>query len=176
MDENENVQVITPEVMTSSRPSESSCVRLKEQKIREYYQGEPLAERMVSEDMSVETLMQKLVVELMKESDSMVGNRAIADENGDIERSTVIGAKRSEILKETMKTVMAKREFEASNSIDVDSPSMRIVFSYFIDKCRESFNKSGMSSEISDVFFRNLTDLCSDWKKDLKRKIAELKT
>jgi len=106
----------------------------------------------------------------------MVGNRAIADENGDIERSTVIGAKRSEILKETMKTVMAKREFEASNSIDVDSPSMRIVFSYFIDKCRESFNKSGMSSEISDVFFRNLTDLCSDWKKDLKRKIAELKT
>lgn len=177
MDEKNESQAITPEVINALPvKSQSKMTSLRDQKIREHYGEETLAEKMRSEDISVDSLLRDLLVELARETDNLAGNRALADENGEIERSTVISTKRAEMITQTIKTIMAKKEFEATNSIDVDSPSMRIVFKYFIEKCKESFQKAGLSQEISEVFFRNLTELCSDWKKELRRKIAELKT
>lgn len=184
MDETNSCQVITPEVISSlsvpekasviSAPSEQ--IKLRDQKIREYYKGETLTEKMLSDDISVESLIRCLLAEFSREADNLAGNQMMATENGNIESSTVISSKRVEIIEKTIKAIMAKKEFEATNSIDVDSPSMRIVFRYFMSKCQESFGKAGMGSDISDVFFRNMNDVMANWKRDIKKQIAEIKS
>lgn len=174
MDEDKNV--IVPDVVGVSKTT-SKGLEYHEKRIQEHYHGETLSDMVAAENISTESLIKSLLLELTREIDNLAGNRVIATENGDVESSTVISAKRTEIIDRMIKAIMSKKEFEASTSIDVESPSMRIVFQYFLEKSQESFTKAGMTSDISDVFFRNFMDICGNtWKKDLKKRIAEIKT
>lgn len=173
--ENTDVTVVTPDKVYYEKPNSQKLAYHAEQ-IRKHYAGESISDLMKSEGISTETLMDRLMEEFAREIDNLAGNRVIATENGENESSTVISTKRTEIIDRYIKAQMAKKEFEASTSIDVESPSMKIIFLYFLEKCQESFDKAGMNSEISDVFFRNFNDICKDtWKKDIKRRIAEIK-
>lgn len=159
-----------------SKPGEDK-LSYHEKGIRTHYNGESLTELIDDDEISSEILIKSLLKELTREIDNLAGNRVVAQENGELEKATIISAKRTEMVDRAIKAIMAKKEFEATTSIDVESPSMRVVFQYFLEKCQESFAKSGMNSEISDTFFRNFNDICgSTWKKELKRRIAEIKS
>jgi len=177
---NETVEVMEsvtiPDKVDLTKVSVSKQLAFRDQKIRDHYKGDTLTELINSDDLSVEDLMRALLSEILREADNLAGNRVIADENGNIESSTVISAKRVEIVEKALKAIMSKKEFEAQNSIDVESPSMKIVFRYFLEKCQESFDKAGMSADISDTFFRCFNDVSTLWKKELKKRIAEIKT
>lgn len=177
---NENVpgtEVIVPDRVDMSKTC-SKNAEYHEKRIRQHYSNGPSLSELTSlDDISTEVLMKSLLGEFAREIDNLAGNNTIAIENGDIEASTIIATKRAEIVDRLYKAVMTKKEFEASTSLDVESPSMRVVFQYFLEKSQESFDRAGMTSEISDVFFRNFNDICgSTWKKELKRRIAEIKS
>jgi len=169
--------VVVASVETDLIKSGSDSLSCHEKGIRTHYNGDTLTDLINSDEISTETLIRSLLVELAREIDNLAGNRVIATENGEFEKATIISSKRTEMVDRAIKAIMAKKEFEANTSIDVESPSMRIVFQYFLEKCQESFAKAGMNSEISDTFFRNFNDICgSSWKKELKRRIAEIKS
>lgn len=175
--ENPSTEIIQPEVMTAvEKKSDLSAVSLREQKIKEHYQGGlTLSEKIRSEGLSVEELLQSLISEYCREVDNMAGNQILATENGLNESSSVISAKRVEMIDRLFKAMMTKKEFENTSSIDVDSPSMKVIWRYFMVKCQESFTKAGFKTEVSDIFFRTLTEVMADWRKDIKRLIAETK-
>ena len=176
MENNETTTVVVADKIDLTRQNTSDKLSYHEKRIREHYNGDSLTDQINNDEINTETLIRCLLLEMAREIDNLAGNRVIATENGDIESSTIISAKRSEMVDRTIKAIMTKKEFEASTSIDVESPSMRVVFQYFLEKCQESFNKAGMNSEISDVFFRNFNDICGGtWKKDIKKRIAEIK-
>lgn len=171
---------ITDAVVVSGKKdlaASSDKIAYHEKRIRTHYNGDSLADMINNDDISTESLIRSLLLELAREIDNLAGNRIIATENGELEKATIISSKRTEMVDRAIKAIMAKKEFEATTSIDVESPSMRVVFQYFLEKCQESFAKSGMNSEISDTFFRNFNDICgATWKKELKRRIAEIKS
>ena len=167
----QNLAVVSPE--------EISCQivgSVRDGKIAAAYKGSSsVCSRMENPDSSVEEIMQALLYEFAREIDKLAGNERLAIDNGEIEKATVISVKRAEIIDKMVKAFMSKKEFDSSTSIDVESPSMRVIFRFFLEKCQESFEKSGMSAEVSNLFFRNLTDVTTNWKKDLKRRIVEMR-
>lgn len=155
---------------------QSFGVEYKRRKIKEFYDGQSLGERLASKELTLEDILDSLVAEYIREIDNLAGNIIMADDIGNIEASSVISAKRADIVDKMMKAFMARKEFDAQSSIDVNSPSMKIIWRFFMMKCQESFAKSGFSTEISNIFFQNLTEVMGDWRKELKRQIAEIKT
>lgn len=176
----ENCIVLPPE--TSAVPykknqKENAQVVLRDQKISQHYGGREnsLASRASSGSFSGEELLRDLVTELFKEIDNLAGVQVMATENGDLQATTIIASKRTEIIDRAIKAIMHKKEFEAQNSIDIESPSMMIVFRYFLEKCNEAFRMAGFNEDTTNPFFHCFNDVVKEWKKELKKRIAELK-
>jgi hypothetical protein len=177
----ENCVVLAPETATvpyKKNQKESGQVVLRNQKIADHYGGKEnsLTSRAYSGNFSGEELLRDLVTELFKEIDNLAGVQMMATENGDLQASTIIATKRTEIIDRAIKAIMHKKEFEAQNSIDVESPSMLIVFSYFLEKCNDAFALAGFNEDTKNPFFHAFNDCVKEWKKELKKRILELKT
>lgn len=143
--------------------------------VREYHGGfeslvDALAER--GED-TLEGRIEALVHEIMQEAEHLLGNELVATEDGNLRDATIISTKRADILEKALKAVMAKQVFEREHGVDVESPSMRIVFEFFLHKVRQSFARLGYGDEVVDTFLRTLMASMANWKKELK---AELKS
>jgi len=65
-------------------------------------------------------------------------------------------------------------EHDREAGIDLDSPSMIVVFRFFMSKVKDVFGKMGMDAEASDVFFRVLGTEMDNWKRELHEKLEEL--
>jgi len=115
-----------------------------------------------------------LIQELIGETDSLLGNRELAQSDGNIRDASVISSKRAEALERVLKALQAKREFEKESGIDVDSPSVLVIYTHFMKKANEAFANSGLGREISDLFFRQLSQSLANWKADLKKEFADI--
>lgn len=175
-----NCVVLSPtsELTVDRQVKKSVQVALRDDKISSHYGGseKTLTHMANSGDFSGEELLRHLVTELFREVDNLAGAQVMATENSDLQTSTIISAKRTEIIDRAIKAIMHKKEFEAQNSIDVESPSMFIIFRYFIEKCREAFVLAGFNDNTTNPFFHAFNQVTPEWKKELKKRIAELKT
>lgn len=110
-----------------------------------------------------------LVDEVIKESDHLLGNELIATQNGNLRDASVISFKRAEVLEKAIRAIQSKREFERDNGkgIDLTSPTMEVVFRFFLNKVKETFERIGAPSEMTDLFFRTMETVTQDWKKEL---------
>ncbi len=116
------------------------------------------------------------IKEVVRETDHLLGNELLAAENGDLRDSSVISFKRAEVLEKAIKAVQARQQIEAQSGIDVESPSMLVIFKYFLSKVKETFDKMNVGSEINDLFFTTFGNVTENWQKDLKKEFNVLKT
>ena len=144
--------------------------------VKQYHKGsESLAKRLHSEGKNnIETMVMALVDEVIKETDNLLGNGLIAIEQGELRDASVISAKRAEVLEKAIKAVQTKQMFDKESGIDVDSPSMRVVFRFFMKKSKQVFDKLGFGEEISDSFFKTLSSAMENWQDELKRELDSL--
>jgi hypothetical protein len=175
-----NCVVLSPtsELSVERQVKKSAQILLRDDKISSHYGGvdKTLANRANSGDFSGEELLRLLVTELFREVDNLAGAQVMATENSDLQASTIISTKRTEIIDRAIKAIMHKKEFEAQNSIDVESPSMFIIFKFFLEKCSESFNLAVLNDDTKNPFFHAFNEVTKEWKKELKKRIAEIKT
>lgn len=145
--------------------------------VREHHKGaSSLVERLRKESGGdAESLLVALLDEVIGESDHLLGNELVATENGELRDASVISFKRAEVLEKAIKAVQAKHQVEKENGVDLDSPSMMVVFRFFMAKVKETFSKMGVGEEQSDIFFRTLGEEMEDWKKSLREQLASLK-
>jgi len=154
----------------------SSVVAYRDNLVKKYHKGATsLLERMEKDGCnSSEALVMALVREVISESDHLHGNELIASQNGNIRDSSVISGKRSEVLLAASKAIQAKQALEKeglSTAIDVDSPSMVVVFKYFLMKVKTVFSIMQTDDEMSNTFFRTWKAQTEFWKKELKAEI-----
>jgi hypothetical protein len=164
-------------------PSESSVIpggtaEYREQLIKNYHGGSAtLIERLRNEGLADnESLLIALIEEVVKETDNLLGNELIAIENGSVRDASIISAKRAEILEKAIKAVQSKQAFEKESGIDVDSPSMVVIFKYFMRKCSDVFESTGVPSEQRDLFFQTLGEKTENWKKELREEFEVMKS
>lgn len=156
----------------------SNMLEQREYLVKKYYDGKDgLAEKLEIEGRNnIEMMVMALVDEVIKETDNLLGNGLLAIEQGDLSSASVISAKRAEVLEKAIKAVQTKQIFDKECGIDVESPSMRVVFRFFMTKVKITFDKLGFGTEASDAFFRELSEQMKNWQKELKIEIDELNT
>lgn len=156
----------------------NSIVSYRDKLIKEYHGGhDSIVERIsdANTGISIDSLLSALIEEVIKETDHLLGNELIATQNGDHRDSSVISYKRVEAIEKAIKAVATKKEIEKDSALDVDSPSIAIIFRFFMAKVNETFEKMALADELKDLFFINFGEVTSSWKKELKQHFSELK-
>ena len=171
------VQVLPPERSVEKRQT-SNVMAYRKQLVEKYHEGAPsLIEKLRQAGRNDnDALLVALVDEVIGESDHLLGNELVATENGELRDASVISFKRAEVLEKAIKAVQAKQEFEKESGIDVDSPAMIIIFRFFMSKAKDSFDRMGVGTEVSDLFFRTFGVSMEFWKKELREHFEELKS
>ena len=67
------------------------------------------------------------------------------------------------------------RQFNKESGVDVDSPSVMVIFSFFFAKAKEAFQDAGMDENISDLFFRSFVKVTDNWKADLRKEFERIR-
>jgi hypothetical protein len=165
------MEVLAPSKSNSlSLPPTTDLLKFRKQLVEQYHQGAPsLIARLKSagkEDL--ESQIVAMVDEILSETDNLLGNQLVATHNGDLRDASVISFKRAEVLEKALKAVQTRQQFEKQSGIDLDSPSMIIVFRYFMAKARDTFTRMGVGPEINDLFFRVFGEVTNEWKKELR--------
>lgn len=120
---------------------------------------------------SIEDLVMNLVNEVIQETDNLLGNELVIADDGDLRNASVISFKRAEVLEKAIKAIQTKQMFDKGSKIDASSPSMRVIFKYFMAKVKYVFEKLKYPEEASDTFFRFLADGMEGWQKELQDEI-----
>jgi len=141
--------------------------------IRDYHEGaEGLIERLHKQGKEdYNSLLRVIIEEVIKETDNLLGNELIATRNGALRDATIISSKRAEVLERVFKTVQSKQTEEHQSGVNVESPSMLVIFKYFMEKAQKVLFHLKYSDEQRDVFFRMLGDELIDWKREVKEEI-----
>jgi len=155
----------------------ANVMEYREQLVRQYHNGAPtLIERIRKAGKEdIESLLVALVEEVVNESDHLLGNELVATQNGELRDASIISFKRAEVIEKAIKAVQAKQEFERQSGIDVDSPSMIVIFRFFLAKAKDTFERMGADNETNDLFFRTFSELMEGWKKELRERFEELR-
>ncbi len=160
---------------TSLTSSPRDVLELRKSLVMQHHKGNSsLVEKLENEGKNnLEGLIMSLVDEVIKETDSLLANELVSIQQGDLRDASIISYKRSEVLEKAIKAVQAKQVFEKENGVDVNSPSMLVVFKYFMGKVKDVFGEMNADDELSDTFFRNLASNLSSWKKELGEELTD---
>lgn len=123
----------------------------------------------------IDAVLMTVLQEIIKESDHLLGNELLATSDGMLRDASVISFKRTEVLEKVIKAIQTKQQVDRQGGIDVDSPSMMVVFRYFLKKVKSTFESIGLPDEQSNLFFRSFGEETTNWKKELKVNFEELR-
>ena len=166
-----------PETVPLNGKLPANVVEYRKQLVTTYHNGSPsLVERIRKAGKDdIESLLIAMIDEVVGETDNLLGNELVATQNGELRDASIISFKRAEVLEKAIKAVQAKQEFERTSGIDVDSPSMIIIFRFFMSKSKEAFDRMGVGDEVRDLFFRTIGEIMENWKKELREHFDELR-
>ena len=178
-DEEAGVETAVVEVMSSAESAVSrtmpadDIISFRRQLIEDYHKGSAGLLALLHKEgkNDLESRATALLDEMVRETDNLLGNELIATRNGDLRDSTIISFKRIEGLEKTARITQSKQQFEKQSGIDLDSPLMIVIFTYFLQKAKETFNGIGVGSEINDLFFQKFGEVSEDWKRELREKL-----
>jgi len=170
-----NTQLV-PTTRVLPRPTPGGMVERRKRLIYQYHDGhDSLVDALADKgENTLEGRIEGLVREIMQEAEHLLGNELVATEDGNLRDATIISTKRADVLEKALKAVMAKQVFERENGINVDSPSMRVVFEFFMQKVSAAFTRCGYGDEVVDTFIRTLQALMANWQKELKEELKSV--
>lgn len=173
------MEVLPPSSNSSlSLPPTTDLLAYRKQLVEQYHQGSPslIARLKASGREDLESQIVAMVDEILAETDNLLGNQLVATRNGELRDASVISFKRAEVLEKALKAVQTRQQFEKQSGIDLDSPSMIVVFRFFMSKAKDAFTRMGVGPEINDLFFRVFGEVTNDWKKELRESFDATRT
>lgn len=164
--------------LQSNQMAIADLLKYRDKLVKDYHGGVDggLAAKLEADQTAdMDAYLFAFIKEVVKETDHLLGNELLAAENGDLRDSSVISFKRAEVLEKAIKAVQTRQQIEAQSGIDVESPSMLVIFRYFLGKAKEAFDKMGVGSEINDLFFTTFGSVTENWQKDLKKQFEAIR-
>lgn len=151
--------------------------KLKKDIIKKHHGGFPsLWEKIKSEGfVSNEKFIQKLMEEQLGETDSLSAYGEVLYQDGEIRDAAAIAAKRIEAIQSVIKTVQVKQQIEKEmgTGVDVYSPSMAVVFRYFLGKVRQVFDQMGADVSFTGTFFQKFVNETKNWPTELQLELEK---
>jgi len=171
-----DVEKPTDDRMLVTKPT-NDIIEFRRQLVEQYHGGASgfLSKFKMDGTEDIDAVLMSILQEVIKESDHLLGNELLATSDGLLRDASVMSFKRTEILEKVIKAIQTKQQVDKQSGIDVDSPSMMIVFRYFLSKVKKTFEKIGMPDEQNNLFFRAFGDETMNWKKELRENFNEMR-
>lgn len=151
--------------------------KLKKEMIRRHHDGyNSLWEKIKAEGfLSNEKFIQKLMEEQLGETDNLTAYGEVLYQDGEIRDAAAIAAKRIESIQSVIKTVQVKQQIEKEmgSGVDVYSPSMAIVFRYFLNKVKGVFEAMGADVSFTSSFFQKFVADTQNWPVELQMELEK---
>lgn len=153
----------------------NSQQKLREDLIQQYHKGHKgLQDRLKNTGKdTVDGGIKALIVELFEETDQLLGNALLSNLNGNSRDASVISVKRADVIEKALKALQAKQQFDKETGIDVESPAMLVIFTFFMDKLKDTFEELSYGAEEKDTFIRTFAFKMSNWKEELKEDLED---
>jgi len=147
----------------------------KKSLLQKYHEGhKSLKEKLEqSQHKTIEERVMALVDEVVNETDNLLANELYMSEQGNLGDASVVSFKRAEVLEKAIKAIQTRKLYEKDRKVDVDSPSMRVIFKFFMSKVRNAFKELKYDDDASDAFFDFLGKAFTDWQKELQIELDE---
>jgi len=126
-------------------------------------------------EVSAEDGIDLLILELLRETDSLKGSQLLFASRGNVRDETTVIVKRIEALEKIAKTVHRKQRMINEEVINLDSPYIRLLVLYMVNKVRDTFNELGTDPEEMAIFLDKFQSLTDGWKKEVKREMVAFK-
>lgn len=153
-----------------------ALIKKRNRLVKEHFtQSGSIVDKMQKGQLNADDAMNLIIIELMKETDSLKGNELLFTDEGNIRDATTVQVKRVEALEKIAKTVHRKHQMTTSEVINLDSPYIRLLVSWIMGKVRETFIALAVEQETVDVFFSKLALFTDDWKTQVKREMMMMK-
>ena len=125
--------------------------------------------------VSAEDGIELLIMELLREADSLKGSQLLFATRGNLRDETTTIVKRIEALEKIARTIHRKQRMVNEEVINLDSPYIRLLVSYITRKIQEAFVELGYEQEVMQIFFEKFQSLTDTWKKEVKRDMLAFK-
>lgn len=134
-----------------------------------------LIERLSREDINAEDAFTELIKELAESIEVLKGNELLFTSSGNLRDASVLTFKRVESIEKMLVAIQNKHKLIREETINLDSPYIRVLITYFFDKLDESCEKSGLDAESKNVLLNTFSVACQKWKKEVKTKILSMR-
>jgi hypothetical protein len=125
--------------------------------------------------VSAEDGIDLLIMELLRETDSLKGSQLLFASRGNVRDEATIVVKRIEALEKIAKTIHRKQRMINEEVINLDSPYIRLLVTYMVNKMRDTFMDLGTDPEQITIFLEKFQSLTDGWKKEVKREMVAFK-
>jgi len=148
----------------------------KERLLEKYHRATgSLIQNFSKGNVSAEDGIELLILELLREADSLKGSQLLFATRGNLRDETTVIIKRIEALEKIARTIHRKQRMVNEEVINLDSPYIRLLVSYITKKIQETFIELGYEVEVMEIFFEKFQSLTDSWKKDVKRDMLAFK-
>jgi len=155
--------------------SGDNLMKEKQRLVAKHHGGsESLVRRIRSGEISPEEAMNSIITDLLGETDSLKGSELLFAQEGNLRDATTVTVKRVEALEKVAKTLHRRHLMTHEEVINLDSPYVRLLVSWFLRKVNNCLLELKYPQEAVDVFFGKLQLLTDDWKKEVKREMLAL--
>jgi hypothetical protein len=148
----------------------------KQELLTDYYGGEKnLIETMTKnpDGSNLDSLLNTVVIELLKDSDDLLGNRILLTQQRNIQEANDVTAKRASLLSKIAEISLKKQEINAkTQDVDLNSPAFYLFQQICFDKLKDTLSEMQMPDEKIQVVIMKWAERMKNWDKVLTEKIA----
>ena len=151
----------------------------KELLLKDYYNGSKnLIDKLMEnpDGTNLDALLNSVVVELLKDSDDLLGNRIILTQQKNLQDANDVTSKRAALLSKVAEISLKKQEINArTQDVDLNSPAFFLFQQICFDKLKETLIDMQMQDEKIQVVIMKWADKMKVWDKLLTEKINAYK-
>ena len=151
----------------------------KKELLKEYYGGDiNLIEKMMKnpDGTTLDSLLNCVVMEMLKDSDDLLGNRILLTKQRNLQEANDVTAKRASLLSKVADISLKKQEINAkTNDVDLNSPAFYLFQQICFDKLKDTLVEMQMQDEKIQVVVMKWAEKMKNWDKVLSEKISSYK-
>lgn len=126
-------------------------------------------------NVTSDDILGMIIMEILEGGEDMLGTQLMLAEEGNLQGSTGVIVKRSELLRSVAEIVAKRKELnQRASEIDLNSPAFTIFQKLCFDKMVKSLEQLNIDDEMINLIVTRWSQNMADWGKELKKQLEDM--
>ena len=125
--------------------------------------------------VTADDILGMIMMEILEGGEDMLGTQLMLAEEGNLQGSTGVIVKRSELLRSVADIVAKRKELnQRASEVDLNSPAFTIFQKLCFDKMVRALEQLNIDNEMINLIVTKWSQNMADWGKELKKQLDEM--